>query len=215
MPITPGSKIHRWTVLSFHEKRGRSYYWLCKCDCGNEKVVCTGDLTRRRRPTKSCGCLVKEAVSRATTNRNLIHGLSSHPLYILWGGMKNRCTYKSNREFHVYGGRGIKVCDEWLLPNGEGFINFYNWSIDKWEPGLTINRINNDGNYEPSNCNWLTRKQQANNKSTNRIVSVHGHNYSVKEAIERFGVKKDKAFYCKVRYRLDHGWEIEKALLTP
>jgi len=114
-----------------------------KCECGNTFIARVNAVKVGHR--RSCGC--------AMGSSNKSHGLSSHPLYRKWSGMITRTTNKNELCYHRYGGRGISVCDEWR----NDFKKFYDWSISNgWEHGLTIDRINNDGNYEPSNCQWIT-----------------------------------------------------------
>ncbi len=129
-------------------KNGRSA-WKCNCDCGNTVLVIGKDMLSGN--TKSCGCLRKKG--------NKKHGLRYHPLYSKWIGMKNRCRNKKASNYKYYGGRGIEVCARW-----DDIKSFYDDMIETWEPGLTIDRINNDGNYEPDNCRWATRSVQMSNR---------------------------------------------------
>lgn len=163
---------------------------LCKCDCGKEIIVDIYALLNGH--IKSCGCTRKENF------KYIVHGKSKDPLYIVYGGMKNRCYIKSNQEYENYGGRGIKVCDEWLGENG--FSNFYDWSIKNgYKKGLTIDRINNDGNYEPSNCRWITRKEQSKNTSRNLYITYKGETHLLCEWVNILNIS-----WGKIRYRYYH-----------
>ena len=139
--------------------------WLCRCDCGNETTTAIGDL--RSGHTTSCGCAHRQAVGRI----NLKHGLAYKcgRLYPLWKSIKYRCFNPKSRSYKNYGGRGITVCEEWR----DDFMSFYSWAMqngyaeEKLPNGLnklTIDRIDNDGNYEPSNCRFVTNSEQAKNK---------------------------------------------------
>ena len=129
----------------------------CKCDCGNYKNVAAKSLRNGR--TKSCGCLLSEKSTQRVTR----HGLRNNKLYTTWSMMKSRCNNQNATRYECYGGRGIKVCDEWM----NDFKTFYNY-VSKLphfnEPGYTLDRINNDGNYEPGNVRWATRKEQNINR---------------------------------------------------
>ena len=151
-----GKRFGRLTVIKYYgsNKNGKSL-WLCKCKCGNNKIVLGNSLVTSL--TKSCGCYNKEHSKKIHST----HNMSYSKLYKVWQGMKTRCYNPKFIYYNNYGGRGIKICDEWL----NDFGKFYDWTINNgYKEGLTIDRINNDGNYEPSNCRWITRAEQNRNQ---------------------------------------------------
>ncbi len=151
--------------------------WLCKCDCGNYKKVTVSHLGDGH--TLSCGCLNSKLSSQRITERQTIHNLSRSGIYIAYRHMIDRCYRPNTKNYHNYGGRGIIICNEWFNPNNindiEKFRNFYNWSIlNGYKDGLTIDRIDPNGNYEPSNCRWVTKLTQANNKTDTKYIEFNG-----------------------------------------
>jgi hypothetical protein len=144
------------------KKKGGSTRWLCRCDCGNESTPGTAQLRRGR--ANSCGCLQKERVRIANTT----HGKTNSPEYRAWIAMWSRCTVKSNASFINYGQRGISVCDRW-----KDFSMFLT-DMGTKPTGMTIERNDNNGNYEPGNCRWATREDQDSNKRTTVLVTFNG-----------------------------------------
>lgn len=208
-----GKKFGKLTVIEYIGKQENGkYYWKCKCDCGNETRAINSDLVNGH--IKSCGCLKRDKSirPRGRDNKRYKHGIYDKKLYYVYHSMKQRCYNPKYPRYVDYGGRGIIICDEWL--GEDGVVNFYNWSMENgYKDGLSIDRIDNDGNYEPSNCRWTDDITQLNNTRYNRTVTFNGetHTYAEWERILNNGVTQSE---MSVRIRVLH-WDTEKALLTP
>lgn len=193
-----GKTFGRLTVLGRGEVRGDKIMWRCRCSCGVEKQVYGGHLRSGR--SQSCGCMRNEQ----TGARRYKHGAKRTRLYSVWSEMKGRCYRETNPRFADYGGRGISVCSEW-----HDFTAFQSWaSSSGYGPGLTIDRRDNDGDYSPENCRWVTNAVQASNKRNSRFIVVHGEKMTVAEASRKFGVHVET-----IRSRLAIGCSPEDAVL--
>lgn len=180
--------------------------WLCKCDCGNYKEIDIHQLLRTDKPsTKTCGKCKKSMVG----TKSYKHGMSGSRLYQCYKLMKNRCYNSHNIRFHLYGGRGIVVCDEWLGENGSS--NFIQWALNNgYEDNLTLDRIDNNKGYSPENCRWATRKEQSNNLRTNRRFVLNGKEYTLSQIADMYNIN-----YDLLHSRIRNNWDIEKAIITP
>ena len=228
-----GLKYGRLTVLQKDGIRAKpcgktNIYWLCKCDCGNYATASTSDL--RSGNTKSCGCLKKENAFKVGNkpkmkheqsrkmkdynkteyfhNQSKMHGYSRTRLYNIWQAMKTRCYNPNHRHYKDYGARGIRVCTEWE----HDFLAFRKWALENgYAENLSIDRIDNNGNYEPSNCKWTSSKEQSNNKRTSHLITFNGKTQTMAEWAEEIGIS-----YNTLEGRINElGWSVEKALTSP
>ena len=178
--------------------------WLCLCDCGNTKEVQGSNLKSGK--TKSCGCLQKEKVVQFNLKHSNAKRNGSTRLYRIWCGIKTRCTNKNHKDYKCYGGRGITLCQEWLE-----FLPFKQWSEENgYNNKLSIDRINNNGNYEPSNCRWIPHKEQMYNTRQNHYISFNNKTLTLHEWSLLTGIKE-----TTILNRIRRGWSIERALTTP
>ena len=175
--------------------------WHCKCDCG--KAITVSGHSLKKGNTKSCGCYQKERASASMRK----HGKYRDRLYTIWRDMKSRCQNENFTAYKHYGGRGIKVCDEW-----QTFEPFYEWAMaNGYKDTLTIDRKENEGNYEPSNCRWATVKQQSNNRRSNHYITHDGKTMSLTDWAEEKGLRR-RTLYNRIN---ELKWSTEKALNTP
>lgn len=191
-------RFGRLVAIERAGKKDSHALWKCKCDCGNEKVISSRSLIRGG--TRSCGCLqVEGAKERFTT-----HGMVGTRIFKIWSGMKGRCKDSHSK---YYGGRNITVCNEWFE-----FIPFYKWAINNgYSDGLTIDRIDNNRNYEASNCKWSTKKEQQNNTRYNVWLEYNDQRKTLAQWSKICGIPY-KTLQARIGRR---GWSVEKALFTP
>ena len=209
--IKPPNQHHRFRDLTGHRfgnlvvreyvgSPGKRSLWLCDCDCGKTSLVRSGPLTTGNSTT--CGC--DRSRSRIT------HGASKAktPEYKIWSSMHDRCLNPKYRSYHRYGGRGISICERW---RGKGkFKNFFANMGPRPSAKHSIDRIDNNGNYEPSNCRWATKTQQCRNTRQNKFLTINCCTLTIAEWAEKLKVNQST-----IRFRLSSGWTAEEAVLTP
>ena len=203
--VKEGERYGRLTIIREVEPDGSSHKrvrrFLCRCDCGNEIICRLPNL--KSGTTKSCGCYRKFVSS----NRRDCHHLQNTRIYRIWCGMKRRCYNKHNEHFDRYGGRGIIVCDEWKTD----FMNFYDWAMSNgYDDKLSIDRINNEGNYEPSNCRWANQKQQIVNSTATIKCSLGGNIVSLSDIADILGVSFKRI--RRIVYMLNNGYDMSELL---
>lgn len=210
--IQPGQKFGRLTVIS----KGQTYFsgtekhprfkWICKCDCGNMTNVCTSELKNGK--VSSCGCLRKEHTRMFATT----HGLSKTRLYKTYRSMKDRCYKPSTTYYENYGGRGIIVCDEWL----NSFEAFYKWAISTgYKDDLTLERKDNNGNYCPENCTWITQAEQNRNRRTSHFVTYKGQKMLLNELAKLTGLAPQTITKYEQRYNYNYDLMVKEILESP
>ena len=204
-----GRVVERLTVIEqtddYVAPNGRHYdQWLCRCECGNPNLVVVLGQSLKRKHTKSCGCLIGDSSRRRFTTH---HG-SYEKLYKIRIQIIDRCYNPKNKRYKDYGGRGITVCDEWR----NDYTSFKQWAIESgYQDGLTIDREDNNGNYEPNNCRWVSNKVQSNNMRRNRLIEFNGKTQTVSQWADEVGLKYDTLYG---RLFTSH-WSVERALSTP
>lgn len=190
-----GNKYGRLIVIGFsHVSNIGHGNWHVRCVCGKNKVVKSGHL--RSGKTRSCGCLRGEDHGRARAKPRA---------YRVWYGMKTRCYNKKVPEYKRYGGRGIKICERWM--DIENFLE----DMGESPKDMTIERINNDGDYEPGNCKWATQKEQHNNTRRNVILKYNGLSLTMVQWAERLNISR-ACLWARIN---EMNWPIEKALSLP
>jgi hypothetical protein len=203
-------------VIKFHHKKrknpsngqvqGHRYFWLCKCLlCGGTAIVPSSSLKGMK--STSCGCLTRKRASEVNTK----HGHANERLYHVWQGMKDRCFNPNHHGYHNYGGRGITICNEWM-----DYANFRKFMIgigydENLKRGVqTLERIDVNGNYEPSNCKLIPFVEQSLNRRNSHKVLYNGEEKTISEWAKVYKMNQNT-----LGHRLREGWPIEKALLTP
>lgn len=176
--------------------------WECICSCG-KTVYVRGSMLRSGRQ-KSCGCYSADC----SHDRAFKHGFcDKERLYNVWGLMRNRCNNPKSAHYNLYGGRGIKVCDEW-----SSYLKFREWALGNgYDDSLTLDRIDSNGDYCAENCRWVSQKAQCNNKRNNHYITYNGETKTMSEWAEYLNIS-----YHVIRNRINnYGWNIKRAFTTP
>lgn len=192
-----GQRFGMLTAIRPSHSDGKHWHWEFQCDCGNTTVKSGKGVTKyvKKGLTPNCGCLQKKLNRENSTK----HGMSAHPAYWVWRSMRDRCRLPTHQAWKNYGGRGITVCERW----DQSFEAFWEDVGPTYEPGLTLDRINNDEGYTPENCRWVSCKAQARNRRTSLEIDVPA-------LAKRTGISKSTLYY-----RLKHGWTVDELLKTP
>ena len=195
-----GKRFGRWTVISKADSTSDwRTRWNCICDCGTKAVVQGGNL--RNGKSVSCGCYKKEVTSEISKTHGDSYGVR---LYRIWMGMRQRCNNPNSVKYPIYGGRGIKVCDDW----NQSYPSFKEWALSHgYAEGLTIDRIDNDKGYSPDNCRWISNKEQCNHKRNNVRITYNGETKGVPEWAKELSINA-RTVYERKRY----GWSDEECL---
>ena len=197
-----GKRYGRLVVIEKADSLNGHTRWLCKCDCGKECIV--HGISLKTGNTTSCGCYKTENAKKlySTVRQN------NKRLYGVWNGIKQRCNNKNSKSYHNYGGRGIKMDEIWA----NSYEAFYQWAMcSGYKDGLEIDRIDNDGNYCESNCRFVSKEVQANNKRNIKLYTING----VTKTLAQWCKEYNQDYYL-VRQRVYKlGWSIEESLTTP
>jgi len=208
-------KLGRLTIKKkIFDELKRKTYVICDCECGNETKQRLTDLVQGR--IVSCGCWKAEKARERITEMNFIHGKGdlNYRLFRIWSAMKTRCYNQKHKSYEWYGGRGIIICDNWLT----SFENFENWSLSNgYQDDLSIDRIDVNGNYEPSNCRWVDSLTQANNRRNNRLDTVKVTAFGETKAIRSWlnDSRCNVKYMTTIVYRIGAGWTPEDAISKP
>jgi hypothetical protein len=173
-----GQRFRKLVAIAPHGRRGKRVLWLCRCDCGNEKAIPV--LTLRNGNSTSCGC------QQVALGKNLRHGMSKTSEHKIWTGIHERCTNPNSKFFSHYGGRGIRRCERW-----DAFENFYVDMGPRPSRLHTIERIDNNGNYQPGNCRWALAMEQQGNTRKNVCFTIGGETAHLSEWARRFDIDPD------------------------
>ena len=191
-----GQKYGRLTAIKKAERPG---YWVFSCECGTEKEIRANTVSWEK-GVRSCGCLQKESAKEFLTT----HGGSYTASYASWRKMRSRCLNENDRHYDNYGGRGIKICKRWMK-----FENFWK-DMGNRPQGMSIDRIDRDGDYIPDNCRWATKRLQQNNRKANHYIEIDG----VKQSLSDWAREKGMSTQT-IHWRLRSGWSEREAILVP
>lgn len=193
-----GQKFGRLTAIGGYDRSTGVTYWDFQCECGTVKSIPARSV--KNGAISSCGCLKSDVMKESKTS----HGMARSPVYAVWGSMVSRCTNPNTPQWDDYGGRGIRVCDRWL--------KFENFLADMGEcpSGMSIDRIDVNGNYEPGNCRWATPKEQSRNRRNTVFLTVNGRTQPLAEWAEEIGCGYDRLLRRKMG-----GWSDEDCILVP
>lgn len=193
-----GQRFGMWTTLYRTTDKKGHVAWMCRCDCGTERIILTAHLINGS--STNCGC---KRVHPTT------HNMSGTRLYRIYQSMIQRCNNPNNKAYCYYGGKGICIYSEWL---GEhGFENFAEWSFENgYTDTLTIDRKDSNGNYEPSNCRWADYTTQLNNTTRNHLVTCNGETHTIAEWSKITGINSNT-----LNYRVRKGWDEDRLFIPP
>ena len=201
-----GQRFGKLLVKEYVGSENKRSMWLCLCDCGKEKIISSKNILTNK--VRSCGCLKDKGLTRGDT----VKGACGNRLYKIYKSMIHRCYYKSGRAYKNYGGRGIAVCQEWL----KSYATFEKWALENGYDinapfgKCTLDRIDVNGNYEPSNCRWVDMKTQLNNTTWNIKLTANGETLTFEEWSQKLGVNLNT-----LRSRYHNGWNDERIINTP
>ena len=198
--VREGNVFGKLTVVRRNGTQGKSAMWLCQCACGSIQLKRVSGSNLSNGNVRSCGCIAQSNEWRVKT-----HGRSSSRVYSIWKGMKNRCLLQTDPYYHRYGGRGIQIDERWLK-----FEDFYADMGDPPSSKHTLDRLDRDGHYTVSNCRWATPTEQANNRISNRLLTVDGVTATIAEWARRTGLPKST-----IRERLKRQWTEADAVNMP
>lgn len=198
-----GEKYGRLTLIKETVRTSKKHKWLCRCDCG--KYVEVSIYQMKSGECRSCGCL-RDEVAGARAKAMAKHNMTHTRMYKLWSTMLKRCRNPNDKDYPRYGGRGVKVCDEW-----KDFIKFHEWAMSHgYRDDLSIDRIDFNGNYEPSNCRWVTLADQARNRRGVIFVEYNGDKLPITLMAEKYNIPRGRLYD-----RLCRGWSVEDAINRP
>jgi len=210
MPATmdlTGQRFGRLVVINEAESSKPGRHWLCRCDCGNTCIRRSGALRDKHHKNKSCGCAHVDSIRKASQAawKATTTWTGPHKKQLVWllKNIKKRCYNKSDSHYKWYGGKGVRLCDEWLNNSSA----FYDWCLaNGYKPGLTIERKDCEGMYSPENCTFIPASEQQRNTTKNRFISWKGETMCLADWSRKLGIR-----YGALQHRLDRGWSVDKA----